>query len=236
MNQTSYLRRTGEIETYFDRTAHEAWRRLTSDQPVSGIRATVRRGRTEMRRTLASFLPRDLSGWRILDAGCGSGVLAFELAERGADVLGIDLSARMIGHAREKAEALGALAGGGSVTFASGDMLAPQHGRFDAVVSMDALIHYPAADAVAAIERLAARTSRSLLFTLAPQSALLKTMLWAGKAFPRADRSPAIYPVNPARLVGEALRHPAMAGWHAGRSHRVACGFYTSQAMEVTRE
>jgi len=33
------------VETYFDRTATKTWERLTSDAPVSGIRATVRAGR-----------------------------------------------------------------------------------------------------------------------------------------------------------------------------------------------
>ena len=37
------------VETYFDRTATKTWERLTSDAPVSGIRATVRAGRDRMR-------------------------------------------------------------------------------------------------------------------------------------------------------------------------------------------
>ena len=41
-----------QIETYFDRTAAEAWEKLTSDAPVSGIRARVRAGRDDMRTTL----------------------------------------------------------------------------------------------------------------------------------------------------------------------------------------
>ena len=45
----------GELETYFDRTAVEAWARLTSDAPVGRIRATVRAGRDDMRSTLLSL-------------------------------------------------------------------------------------------------------------------------------------------------------------------------------------
>ena len=80
----SYAERRGELEHYFDRTAADAWARLTSDAPVSRIRATVRAGRTEMRNTLLSWLPEDLTGARILDAGCGTGALAVEAARRGA--------------------------------------------------------------------------------------------------------------------------------------------------------
>ena len=66
---TSYLERRSELETYFDRTAVVAWSRLTSDAPLGRIRATVRAGRDEMRRTLLSWLPGDLRGARVLDAG-----------------------------------------------------------------------------------------------------------------------------------------------------------------------
>ncbi|MFC6050870.1 magnesium protoporphyrin IX methyltransferase, partial [Methylobacterium hispanicum] len=38
---TTYDARRGELTTYFDRTAADAWARLTSDAPVSRIRATV---------------------------------------------------------------------------------------------------------------------------------------------------------------------------------------------------
>lgn len=41
-------------------------------------------------REIESYLPRDLSGWRCLDIGCNAGYYSFELAKRGASVLGID--------------------------------------------------------------------------------------------------------------------------------------------------
>ena len=82
MQSATYQQRRGQIQTYFDRTASEAWKRLTSDAPVSGIRATVRAGRDEMRRTLLDWLPADLHGKRLLDAGCGTGALAVEAARQ----------------------------------------------------------------------------------------------------------------------------------------------------------
>lgn len=43
----------------------------------------------------------DVSGVKVLDAGCGEGRFSRMMAERGATVTGVDLSERMIGHARQ---------------------------------------------------------------------------------------------------------------------------------------
>jgi len=123
MSSPTYIARRRELETYFDRTAADAWKRLTSDAPVSRVRATVRAGRDAMRATLLSWLPEDLRGARVLDAGCGTGALAIEAARRGADVLAIDISPTLVDLARERApKDLGA----GRVTFAVGDLLDPR--------------------------------------------------------------------------------------------------------------
>ena len=102
MPTLTYHARRGELLDYFDRTAVEAWKRLTSDAPVNRIRATVRAGRDEMRRTLLSWLPNDLRGVRVLDAGCGTGALSVEAARRGANVTAVDLSPTLINLARER--------------------------------------------------------------------------------------------------------------------------------------
>src|ERR1700761_9450786 len=102
MNSATYAERRGELLRYFDGTALEAWKRLTSDAPVNRIRATVRAGRHEMRQALLSWLPQDLHSLRILDAGCGTGALAVEAARRGAHVVAIDLSPTLIELAKER--------------------------------------------------------------------------------------------------------------------------------------
>lgn len=47
-------------------------------------------------------LAGDVSGHRILDAGCGSGPLAAALTARGADVTGFDVSSAMVDLARQR--------------------------------------------------------------------------------------------------------------------------------------
>jgi magnesium-protoporphyrin O-methyltransferase len=228
----TYALRRAQLETYFDRTAVEAWKRLTSDAPVSGIRATVRAGRDAMRNTLLGWLPADLTGKRVLDAGCGTGALAVEAARRGAHVVAIDVAAHLVEIARER---IGADVGSGHIDFRVGDMFDPALGRFDHVVGMDSLIHYRADDVVRVLSGLAARTDGSILFTFAPRTLFLMTFLTVGRVVPRGDRSPAIVPVAEQKLRRLIGAEPGFAGWSVGRTHRVAGGFYISQALEVVR-
>ena len=235
MADTTYLKRRDQIETYFDRTAAQAWERLTSTAPVGRIRATVRAGRDQMRGTLLGWLPDDMRGLRLLDAGCGTGALAMEAAQRGADVVAIDLSPTLVQLARERHGNTPVGTQGGRIHFTSGDMLDESLGHFDHVVAMDSLIHYDTPDIVAALERLSQRTRGSLLFTFAPRTPLLAAMHSVGRLFPRSDRSPALTPVAQPRLREGLCNSIGVGGWREGRSHRVASGFYTSQAWEWQR-
>lgn len=233
MNTTSsYLERRGQIATYFDRTAVEAWKRLTSDAPVNRVRATVRAGRDRMRSTLLSWLPQDLRGARVLDAGCGTGALAVEAALRGASVVAVDLSPQLIQLAAERRPAD---LGYGSIEFRSGDMLDARLGEFDYVVAMDSIIHYSAPDAAAVLARLAERTQRSILCTFAPRTPALAVMHTVGRLIPgHAHRAPAIVPVAHRRLT-QLFTAAAAAPWSARRTERIASGFYQSQALELHR-
>ena len=232
MQTESYLERRGQLEAYFDRTAVEAWKKLTSDAPVGRIRATVRAGRDRMRATLLDWLPEDLSGKRILDAGCGTGAFAVAAAKRGAEVIAVDLSPTLVDLARERAPLH---YGNGSVTFLAGDMLDPSHGSFDHVVAMDSLIHYRTVDIVEMLERLSIRVTGSVLFTVAPRTPALAVMHSVGRLFPRGNRAPGIVPVGESKLQRLLEASPALGDWTLGRSERVLSGFYISQAQELNR-
>ena len=232
MHSATYTQRRGELETYFDRTAANAWARLTSDAPLGRIRATVRAGRDDMRATLLSWLPPDLSGKRVLDAGAGTGALSVEMARRGARVTAIDLSPTLVDLARTR---IPHDLEDGHITFLVGDMLDPALGRFDHIVCMDSLIHYRAPDVVRAVAGLAARAECSVLFTFAPRTPTLSVMHAVGRLFPRSDRAPAIEPVGARALATRLAKHAALAAFQARRTRRITSGFYTSQALEVVR-
>jgi len=231
MAEMTYEQRRGQIEHYFDRTAVAAWEKLTSDAPVGRIRATVRAGRDQMRSTLLSWLPHDLTGKRVLDAGCGTGAFAVEAARRGAEVVAIDLSPTLVNLARERLPAELA----GRIDFQSGDMLSPALGRFDHVVAMDSVIHYSAEDAVNALAQLAERTSGSIVFTFAPRTPMLAAMITVGRWLPRKDRAPWLEPMAADKITTLMADHAALKGWTAQRTQRVSSGFYKSQALELQR-
>jgi magnesium-protoporphyrin O-methyltransferase len=229
MQTASYYTRRDQLQTYFDRTAVEAWRRLNSDEPLGRIRATVRAGRNEMREALAAWLPADLQGATVLDAGCGAGAMATELAARGAKVVAVDVSPTLLALARARAPARL------DIDWRVGDMLDPSLGHFDYVVAMDSLIHYSGGDIARALANLARRTASAMLFTVAPSTPLLTVMHALGRCFPRGDRAPAIAPISTERLA-QAIRHcEALADWRMARVRRVTRGFYISQAMEALR-
>lgn len=232
MQTPTYQSRRGELQTYFDRTAVDAWARLTSTAPVSRIRLSVRAGRDRMRNTLLGYLPADLRASRLLDAGCGTGSLSVEAARRGASVVAIDLSPTLVQLARER---LPTQLHSGSVEFRVGDMFDPGLGDYDHVVAMDSLIHYPLPDVVRVLAGFAARTRRSIVFTFAPRTSALMFMWAIGRLFPRKNRAPAIEPIAEHELRRCLHAEPALRQWRVAATHRIDGGFYKSQAMELVK-
>ncbi|MFL4472211.1 magnesium protoporphyrin IX methyltransferase [Tateyamaria armeniaca] len=222
-----YDQTRARVEDYFDRSATKTWERLTSDAPVSRIRETVRKGRDRMRALMLSRLPTDLRGARILDAGCGPGMATIELAKRGATVVAADISPQLIDIAELRLPPELKR----QVTYRAGDMLDHSLGQFDAVIAMDSLIYYTADDIGRSLANLEKRVSGPIVFTVAPRTPALMAMWYAGKAFPRSDRSPVMIP----------HAHPALA--RAARDQgvrrllrpvdRITSGFYISEAMEL---
>lgn len=232
MDAISYLARRGKLQDYFDRTANDAWAKLTSDAPVSGIRATVRAGRDQMRNSIISRLPENLTGKRILDAGCGTGAVALELANKGALVTAVDLSPNLIELAKSRIPENQRQ----NIQFYAGDMLDEAHGDFDYVIGMDSMIHYCAKDMLVVLEKLSPRVSEKILFTFAPSTLPLELMIRVGRLFPRKDRAPFIEPISYAKLNKSINQSPWFVNWETPFTHLVSSGFYKSQLMELKKQ
>jgi 2-polyprenyl-6-hydroxyphenyl methylase/3-demethylubiquinone-9 3-methyltransferase len=94
-----------------------------------------------------------LAGKKVLDVGCGGGILAEAMAARGAQVVGIDLGGKSL-----RVAELHLLQSKASVVYeeASAEQYAERHaGEFDVVTCMEMLEHVPEpSSAVAACARL----------------------------------------------------------------------------------
>lgn len=112
-------------------------------------------------REIEPFIPRDLAGWRVLDVGCNAGYYSFELARRGAEVMGIDVEPLYLRQARWAAHELGLE---DRVSFRQMEVyeLAAEREEYDLVWFMGVFYHlrYP----LLGLDLLARRTRRLLMF------------------------------------------------------------------------
>lgn len=149
-----------------------------------------------------------LAGREVLDVGCGGGILAEAMAERGATVTGIDLAEKSL-----KVAKLHLLESGRSVDYraiSAEDMAAEAPGRFDVVTCMEMLEHVPdPASTVAACARLVKpggsvffstinRNPKSWLFAIVGAEYVLRLL-------PRGTHEYAKF-ITPAELAGYARR------------------------------
>ena len=82
-----------------------------------------------------------LAGKKVIDIGCGGGILSESMARKGADVTGIDLSEKAL-----KVADLHSLESGVQVRYkhiAAEDMAAQEAGQYDVVTCMEMLEHVP---------------------------------------------------------------------------------------------
>ncbi len=140
----------------FGALAHRWW------DPESDLFGTLHRI-NPLRLQWIEAVAGPLAGRRVLDVGCGGGILAESMAARGAVVLGIDLSEKSLAVAR-----LHLLESGVDVAYraVSAEALArEQASAFDIVICMEMLEHVPdPASTVAACAQLV-RPGGMLLFS-----------------------------------------------------------------------
>ncbi len=161
--------------------------------------------RTVHREIYDSVLQWIRPGERVLDAGCGEGVLSCLMADAGAEVHAVDYSRPNIDAARRRASDLGGRAA--SVVFECGDAerLPFADASFDCVVSNHVLEHLPSFDAgIAELYRVTrARAIVAVPTCLGPTSWAL---LGGDRYWRIGKRTPFAVPMGLARVAGAWVR------------------------------
>lgn len=122
----------------FEQMAHEWWEPEGKFKPLHQINPVRMR---YIRTHLGGSPDADLSGLKILDVGCGGGILSEALYEQGAKVTAIDRSDTIIAVARAHQRETGS-----DVDYrmqSTSQLLQEHQGAFDAVMVMEVLEHVP---------------------------------------------------------------------------------------------
>jgi magnesium-protoporphyrin O-methyltransferase len=217
------------LRDYFNGVGFERWNAIYGQGELSSIRQSVREGhRTMLGHVEAWLQERALAdNAQILDAGCGTGLFSVAMAGRGCDITAVDIAPQMVQAATERAQAADVA---GQIDFVVGDLESVQ-GRYDAVVCLDVLIHYPRPAFDQLLAHLASLSRDTLIITYAPHNPALALMHYVGQFFPRSQRRTDI------RMIREGDVHALIeqAGMQVQRSTRVSQGFYHVALLEARR-
>lgn len=219
------------VKDYFNQTGFDRWRRIYGEtDDVNKVQKKIREGHQQTIDTVVSWLKDDgnLADLTICDAGCGVGSLTIPLAEAGATVSASDISAKMVGEAQEKAEA--ALADSSKVAFSVKD-LETLTGKYDTVICLDVLIHYPTEDAAKMISHLASLADSRLILSFAPKTCLLFVLKKIGEFFPGPSKTTRAYQ----HREGDIRKILQENGFEIKRTGMTSISFYYSRILEAVK-
>jgi magnesium-protoporphyrin O-methyltransferase len=219
--------RKAALRDYFGPGGYERWKSIYGDGPISYIRRSVREGHAQVVEQALAWVDEAAQGrsLRILDAGCGPGIVSLALARRGHTVVGCDLSEQMVETSRQRL-ANEPPAVRDRATFVVSDMETVGHkldgATFDLAICLDVLLYYPEAELAGILRHLTNLGPHHLVFTYAPASFLFRAMHWFGKRFPRKQRATTL------EIIGEdAVRRAVLINKrNLVRQRHFSKGFY----------
>ena len=228
-NNTPALDDKTIVKDYFNATGFDRWRRIYGDGEVNKVQRDIREGHQQTVDTVLAWLRDDgnLDQLTLCDAGCGVGSLSIPLAQAGATVQASDISEKMVGEAKARAEALDLA---GAVNFSVSDLEALQ-GRYHTVVCLDVLIHYPQAQAQSMLQHLASLAEERLIVSFAPKTLAYSLLKKIGDFFPGPSKATRAY----LHRESEIVRFLEANGWKVERSAMTKTRFYFSRLLEVVK-
>lgn len=218
------------VRDYFNATGFDRWRRIYGDGDVNKVQLDIRNGHQKTIEHVIRWLKDDgnLSGLTVCDAGCGVGSLSIPLAQEGAIVYASDISEKMVGEAKDRAQAT--LSNPDAVQFAVQDL---EHlsGKYHTVICLDVLIHYPQDKAAAMIEHLSSLAESRLILSFAPKTLAYSLLKKVGEFFPGPSKTTRAYLHREADIVKILQQN----GWSIQRNEMTKTSFYFSRLLEAVK-
>ena len=220
------------VKDYFNATGFDRWRRIYGEtDDVNKVQKDIRIGHQQTIDTVIEWLEADgsnLAEISVCDAGCGVGSLSIPLAKAGAQVCASDISEKMVGEAKEKAQSI--LEDTSKLTFAVQDLEALT-GNYHTVICLDVLIHYPTEDAESMIAHLASLAESRLILSFAPKTCFLTILKKVGEFFPGPSKTTRAYQ----HKEKEIIKILEDNGFTIKRKGMTSTKFYFSRILEAVK-
>lgn len=219
------------VKDYFNQTGFDRWRRIYGEtEDVNKVQKKIRQGHQQTIDTVVGWLEEDgnLADISICDAGCGVGSLSIPLAKAGATVYASDISEKMVGEAKEKAQAM--LKDTSKLNFSVADLEALS-GKYDTVICLDVLIHYPTEEAGKMITHLASLAESRIILSFAPKTCLLFVLKKIGEFFPGPSKTTRAYQHKESEIIAILKDN----GFEIKRTGMTSISFYYSRILEAVR-
>ncbi|XP_062030107.1 magnesium protoporphyrin IX methyltransferase, chloroplastic [Rosa rugosa] len=221
------------VKDYFNKSGFERWKKIYGEtDDVNTVQRDIRLGHSKTVENVMKMLTDEgpLGGVTVCDAGCGTGCLAIPLANEGAVVTATDISAAMVAEAEKQAREQLDLGKEGVVLpkFEVSD-LESLEGKYDTVVCLDVLIHYPQSKADGMIAHLASLAENRLLLSFAPKTLYYDILKRIGEFFPGPSKATRAY-LHSEADVERALKK---VGWRIRKRGLTTTQFYFSRLVEA---
>nr|XP_004235845.1 magnesium protoporphyrin IX methyltransferase, chloroplastic [Solanum lycopersicum] len=225
------------VREYFNNNGFQRWKKIYGDtDDVNKVQLDIRLGHSKTVENVMKMLTEEgsLQGVTVCDAGCGTGCLSIPLAKEGAIVSASDISASMVAEAQKQAQ---------EELFKGKDdqSLAPVmpkfevkdleslDGKYDTVVCLDVMIHYPQSKADGMIAHLASLAENRLILSFAPKTFYYDLLKRIGELFPGPSKATRAY-LHAEADVERALQK---AGWKIKKRGLIATQFYFAKLIEA---
>ncbi|OWM79341.1 magnesium protoporphyrin IX methyltransferase, chloroplastic [Punica granatum] len=225
------------VREYFNSTGFQRWKKIYGEtDDVNRVQLDIRLGHSKTVENVLEMLKDEgpLQGLTVCDAGCGTGSLSIPLAKGGAVVFASDISAAMVSEAQQQAKEQlgGSSSGSGANTvmpkFEVRD-LESVDGKYDTVVCLDVLIHYPQSKADGMIAHLASLAENRLILSFAPKTFYYDLLKRVGELFPGPSKATRAY-LHAEADVERALRK---VGWKIRKRGLITTQFYFARLVEA---